>query len=75
VECIRGFAREVVIEITANIEIQELRRCQNSEIGYPKHPCAGSTEDLEYFFGVAHSCLGNIFTLKKFKDGWPKLVR
>jgi len=75
VEYIRGFTREVVIEITANIESQELRRCQNSEIGYPEHPRAGSTEDLECFFGVAHSRLGNIFTLKEFKDGWPKLVR
>ncbi|XP_068719362.1 uncharacterized protein [Montipora capricornis] len=74
VEYIRGFTREVVIEITANIESQEMRRCQNSEIGYPEHPRAGSTEDLECFFGVAHSRLGNIFTLKEFKDGWPKLV-
>ena len=75
VEYIRGFTREVIIEITANIESQELRRCQSNEIGYPEHPRAGSTEDLECFFGVAHSRLGNVFTLKEFKDGWPKLVR
>ncbi len=75
VEYLRGFTREVVIEVTANIESQELRRCQSSEIGYPEHPRAGSTEDLECFFGVAHSRLGNVFTLKEFKDGWPKLVR
>lgn len=65
----------MVIEITANIESQELRRLQNGDIGYPEHPRGGSTEDLECFFGVAHSRLGNAFTLKQFKDEWPKLVR
>ena len=74
-EYIRGFTREVVIEITGNIESQELRRCQNNEIGYPENPRAGSTEDLECFFGVAHCRLGNVFTVKEFKDDWPKLVR
>lgn len=33
VENIRGFTREVIIEITASIESQELRRCQSNEIG------------------------------------------
>lgn len=75
VEYIRGLTREVIIEITANIESQELRRCQSNKIGYPEHPRAGSTEDFECFFGVTHSRLGNVFTLKEFKDGWPKLVR
>ena len=74
-EYIRGFTREVVIEVTANIESQELRRVQTHEIGYPEHPRAGSTEDLACFFGIAHSRLGTVFTLKEFKDGWPKLVR
>ena len=74
-ENLRGFTREVVIEVTANIESQELRRLQNEVIVYPEHPRAGSTEDLECFFGVAHSKLGTVFTLKEFKDGWPKLVR
>lgn len=75
VEYMRGFTREVVTEVTANIESQEMRRLQNGDIGYPEHPRAGSTEDLECFFGVAHTKLGSVFTLKEFKDGWPKLVR
>jgi hypothetical protein len=32
---IRGFTRETFIEITTNIESQELRRIRNNEIGYP----------------------------------------
>lgn len=36
VENIRGFSRETVIEITTNIESQELRRCENEVIGYPE---------------------------------------
>ena len=75
VEYIGGFTTEVIIEITTNIESQEPRRCQSNEIGYPEHLRAGLTEDLECFFGVARSRLGNVFTLKEFKDGWPKLVR
>ena len=75
VEYLCGFTREVVIQLTTNIESQEFRRSQNDEIGYPEHPRAGSTEDLECFFGVTHSKLGTVFTLQEFKDGWPKLLR
>ena len=48
---IRGFSREtVVVEITTNIESQELRRFQNQEIGYEEHPQAAETDDLELYF-------------------------
>jgi len=36
VEYIRGFTRDVVIAIMANIEGKELR-CQNNKIGHPEH--------------------------------------
>ena len=72
---IRGFTREVLIEITGNIESQEFRRRQNSEFGFAENPRAGSTDDVECFFAITHSHLGKVFTLKSFQQGWPKLVR
>ncbi|KAK3752537.1 hypothetical protein QZH41_016313 [Actinostola sp. cb2023] len=54
VENICGFSRETVIEITTNIESQEARRRINKEVGYPMHPRAGGTDDLETFFGLGH---------------------
>ena len=38
------------MEITTNIESQELRRTQNQEIGYEEHPRAAETDDLESYF-------------------------
>lgn len=75
VENIRGFSRETVIEVTTNIESQEYRRRENEAIGYPEHPRAGGTDDLETFFGIVHMNLGTTFTLKQFKHYWPKAVR
>ena len=72
---IRGFSREIVVEVTANIESQELRYTQNQEIGYEEHPRAAETHDLESCFCVTHRDLGQIFTLKMFKVYWPKSVR
>ena len=50
-----------MIEITTNIESQELRRCENEAIGYPEHPRAGGTDDLETFFSLTHRYIGNVF--------------
>ena len=72
---IRGFTRETFIEITTNIESQELRRIRNNEIGYPEHPRAATTDDVECFFSLTRRHLGETFTLKEFKNGWIKLVR
>ena len=74
IENVCGFLRETVIEVTTNIESQEMRRCQNEEIGYAEHPRAGGTDDLETFFGLTHPYLGNVFTLKQFKELWPQVV-
>ena len=38
VENICSFSRETVIEITTNIESQEMRRRENEVTGYPEHP-------------------------------------
>ena len=58
VENICGFLRETVIES------QELRRHENEVIGYPQHPQAGGTDDLEPFFSLVHCYLGNVFSLR-----------
>ena len=75
VDCIRGFSRETLVEMTTNIESQEHRRRQNGEIGYAEHPRAGGTDDLETFFSIAHRYLGMLFSLKQFKEKWQQLVR
>lgn len=68
----RGFSRETLVELTTNIESQEYRRRQNSELGYPEHPRAGVTDDLETLYSMCHGYLGTVFTLKQFKERWPK---
>ena len=75
VDCIRGFSRETLVEMTTNIESQEYCRRLNNEIGYAEHPGAGGTDDLETFFSIAHHYLGLVFSLEQFKEKWPKLVR
>ena len=72
---IRGYSRETVVEVTTNIESQELRRTQNLDIGYEEHPQAAETDDLESYFCITHGDLGQIFTSKMFKSYWPKSVR
>ena len=52
-ENIRGFTRETFIEITTNIESQEIRRIRNIDIGYAEHPRAGTTDDMESLFSVS----------------------
>ncbi|KAK3708189.1 hypothetical protein QZH41_017930 [Actinostola sp. cb2023] len=63
-----GFSRETVIAVTTNIESIEYRRRQNLELGYEEHPRAGTTDDVEAIFALFHRFLGNIFTLKEFKQ-------
>jgi len=55
VEYIRGFTRDVVIAIMANIEGKELR-CQNNKIGHPEHQ---HTEVTEYLKVSAPAILGH----------------
>lgn len=75
VDCIRGFSRETLVEMTTNIESQEYRRRLKNEIGYAEHPRAGGIDYLETFFSIAYHYLGLVFSLKQFKEKWPKLVR
>ena len=50
VDCIRGFSRETLVQMTTNIESQEHCQRQNGDIGYAEHPRAGGMDDLETFF-------------------------
>ena len=71
---IRGFTRELFVEVTTNIESQELRRAQNRFLG-PEHPRAATSDDVECFISILHYKLGRKFTLKRFEEQWPKLVK
>jgi len=68
-ENIRGFSRQTFIEVTANIESQEVRRLQ---AGPPEHPRASTSDDVENFFSICHAsaCEDNHFLLKDFKFQW-----
>lgn len=50
---IRGFTREILIALAANIETREWRRTFNKSVGIPpEHPRASTTDDVECFFSV-----------------------
>ena len=70
-----GFSRETVIAVTSNIESMEHRRRETWRIGYPEHPRAGTSDDVEAFISLLHRFLGNIFTVKDMKSRWRKTVR
>jgi hypothetical protein len=53
----------------------EYRRRDSLRIGYPEHPRAGTSDDVEGFIAMLHRFLGNIFTVKDLKSLWRKIVR
>lgn len=65
----------MLIAMTTNIESPEHCRRLKNEIGHAEHPRAGGVDDLETFFSIAHRYLGLLFSLKQFKQTWPKVVR
>ena len=55
--------------------LQEFRRRYEVENGLlPKHPRAGSTDDVEGIFAFLHGLLGSIFDEKDFHDAFPKVI-
>lgn len=63
---IRGFSRETLVALAANIESKEWRRRYNIENGIPvEHPRASSTVDVECFFTMLQDTVGKDFTLKE----------
>ena len=70
-----GFSMETLIAVTTNIESIEYRQRESERIGYPEHPRAGTSDDVEAFISLLHRFLGNIFTVKEMKLLWRKIVR
>ena len=63
---IRGFTREVLVALAANIESREWRRKYNAKNKIPvEHPRASSTDDVECFFSMLRDTVGKDFTLKE----------
>lgn len=62
----RGFTREVLIALAANIETREWRRTSNKANGIPpEHPRSSTTDDVECFFSVLRDNVGKNFTMKQ----------
>ena len=66
IRCIRGFSRETLNAVIANVETREWRREFNLREGIPpEHPRASTTDDVECFFSVLRDSVGKDFTLKE----------
>ena len=62
----RGFTRETLIALAANIESREWRRQYNQDHDIPaEHPRASTTDDVECFFSVLRDTVEADFTLKE----------
>ena len=65
---VRGFSRETLIALSANIESREWRREFNVKHNIPaEHPRASTTDDVECFFSVLRDTVGKDFTLKEVR--------
>ena len=66
IDRVRGFSRETVVALVANIETRKWRHRFNIENGIPQeHPRASTTDDVECFFSVLRDTVGKDFTLKE----------
>ena len=65
---VRGFSRETLVALAADIETKEWRRKCLALEGFPEeHPRASTTDDVECFFSVLRDSVENDFTLKDFQ--------
>ena len=63
---VRGFSRETLIALAANIESRKWRNHYTTSNNLPlEHPRASSTDDVECFFSVLRDSVGKDFTLKE----------
>ena len=66
---IKGFSRETLVALIANIESREWRRQLCEKNGLPgEHPRASSSDDVECFFSILRDNAGKDFTLKQVCD-------
>ena len=64
----RGFTRETLIALAADIETRQWRRGFNLINGVPvEHPRSSTTDDVECFFSVIRDTVGKDFTLKQVR--------
>lgn len=69
---IRGFTRETLNAVIANIESREWRRQYCIRNGIPlEHPRASTTDDVECFFSVLRDNVGKHFTLREVMKFQP----
>ena len=68
---VRGLSRETLIALTTTIESREWmrRRCISDNIPL-EHPRTSSTDDVECFFSVLRSMVGEHFTSKAVMLKW-----
>ena len=65
---VRGFTRETLIALAADIETSQWHREFNLTNGVPvEHPRSSTTDDVECFFSVVCDTVGKDFTLKQVK--------
>ena len=63
---VRGFSRETLVALIADIESREWHRGFLAREGLPEeHPQASTTDDVECFFSVLRDSVGKDFTLKE----------
>jgi len=63
---VRGFSRETLIALAANIESRKWRYHYTTNNNLPlEHPRVSSTDDVECFFSVLHDSVGKDFTVKE----------
>lgn len=63
---VRGFTRETMIALAADIETRQWRHNYLLTIGLPpEHPRSSTTDDVECFFSILRDMVGKDFTLKQ----------
>ena len=73
---ILGLTRETLLALTTTIESREWVRRRNTNLGIPpEHPRASTTDDLECFFSLLRSMIGNHFTVKDVRFAWRKICK
>ena len=66
VSVVRGFSRETLVALVANIESRDWRRIFNIKNNIPaEHPRASTTDDVECFLACCGTMLERISCCKK----------
>ena len=71
---VRGFTREVLVALLANIESEEQVRCEqeNNQESH-EHPRASQTDDVECLFSIFRDVVGKAFDVREVQLQWRKI--